>query len=207
MRTLGTSRTLRTLEAILLGVSLVGLAWFGVLTMRAARGQATHAATLERGLGDVFARSGTNWTLRRGDMVGRLEVPRLGLSVMVVEGDEEETLSLAAGHLPDTPWPWQPGNSAIAGHRDTFFRPLKNVRVHDAVRLVTLRGTFDYTVTSTRIVDADDLSVLDASGSSVLTLVTCYPFGLLGSAPQRFVVRAVRVKRATPAGPASARMQ
>lgn len=196
---------IRSLEIGLATIGLAGLGWFGALTTRAAWSQATHAATLERRLGGAFTRAGIDWTPRRGDMVGRLEAPRLGLSVMVVEGDEEETLSLAAGHLPDTPWPWQIGNSAIAGHRDTFFRPLEHLRPGDAVRLVTLRGTFDYTVVSRRIVEADDLSVLDASERSVLTLVTCYPFGLVGSAPQRFVVRAVRIEPAASSGHVSAR--
>jgi sortase A len=214
MRTLRTSRTPQDraaghcLEAALLAIGLVGLAWFGVLALRAGWNQAMHATALERRLAaGLPGGSGLAWTPREGDLVGRLEIPRVRLSVMVVEGDDDETLQIAAGHLPDTPWPWQIGNSAIAGHRDTFFRPLKNVRVHDAIRLVTLQGTLDYTVTSTRIVDADDLSVLDASRSSVLTLVTCYPFGLVGSAPQRFVVRGVRVKPAVPAGPASAHVR
>ena len=150
-----------------------------------------HGTSLERGLeARASSRLGIAWSPRAGDMVGRLEIPRVGLSVMVVEGDDDETLRIAAGHLADTPWPWQPGNSAIAGHRDTFFRPLKDVRGRDAVRLVTLQGTFDYTVTSTRIVEARDLSVLAQGERSALTLVTCYPFGLIGNAPQRFVVRA-----------------
>lgn len=176
---------------MVLGAGLACLAWFGVLELRAARGQTMLAEALERDL-DAGSFAPTAWIPRHGGMVGRLEIPRVGLSVMVVEGDEDGMLQLAAGHLPDTPWPWEAGNSAIAGHRDTFFRPLKDVRINDAIRLVTLRGTFDYTVTGARIVDADDLSVLAAGDRSSLTLISCYPFGYVGSAPERFVIHAVR---------------
>jgi sortase A len=185
------SAILRNVEAIALAVGLTCLAWFGVLELRATWGQATLADALDRDL-DAGSFPRTTWIPRKGGMVGRLEIPRVGLSVMVVEGDEDKTLQLAAGHLPDTPWPWELGNSAIAGHRDTFFRPLKDVRISDAIRLVTLRGTFDYSVTGARIVDGDDLSVLAPGERSSLTLITCYPFGYVGSAPERFVVHAVR---------------
>jgi len=191
MRALLNLRTLRVVEAMALGMGLVCLAWFGVLELRAARGQITLAEALERGL-DAGSFAHTAGIPRAGGMIGRLEIPRVALSVMVVEGDEDETLQVAAGHLPDTPWPWETGNSAIAAHRDTFFRPLKDVRINDAIRLVTLRGTFEYAVTGARIVGADDVSVLTAGDRSSLTLITCYPFGYVGRAPERFVVQAAR---------------
>lgn len=124
------------------------------------------------------------------DLVGRLEVPRLHLSVMVIEGDDDATLARAAGHLPDTALPWETGNAVIAGHRDTFFRPLKNVRAGDEIRVTTARGTFDYHVTSTEIVAPSDVSVLAPSPTPSLTLVTCYPFVYVGRAPRRFIIHA-----------------
>ena len=114
------------------------------------------------------------------------------MSVMVVDGDDEKTLRVAAGHLSDTPLPWELGNSAIAGHRDTFFRPLERVRVNDLVRVVTSQGNFQYQVSKILIVEPDDVSVLAKTrdSSSSLTLVTCYPFGYVGNAPKRYIVQA-----------------
>ncbi len=123
-------------------------------------------------------------------MVGKLEIPRLGLSVMVVEGVGSDDLKRAAGHIPGTAFPGQSGNVAIAGHRDTFFRPLRLIRANDTITLRTLHGAYRYRVVSTKIVSPDDVEVLNPVGRDTLTLVTCYPFYYIGSAPQRFIVRA-----------------
>jgi sortase A len=128
-------------------------------------------------------------TLQDGP-IGRLEIPRLHLSVMIAEGDDEATLAQAAGHLPGTALPWDQGNGVIAGHRDTCFRPLRNVRIGDEIRIATVRGTFDYRVMSLEIVQPDDLSVIAPTSTRSLTLVTCYPFNYVGPAPRRFIVRA-----------------
>jgi sortase A len=125
-----------------------------------------------------------------GDLIGRLEIPRLDLSVIVTEGDDDATLALAVGHLPDTPFPWQAGNSVFAGHRDTFFRPLKDIREGDEIRMTTARGTFEYHVIRTEIVDPANLTVLAPTPGQSLTLVTCYPFVYVGRAPQRFIIQA-----------------
>ena len=125
-------------------------------------------------------------------LLGLLDIPRIGLSVAVIEGEDAATLAVAAGHLAATPLPWQAGNAAIAGHRDTFFRPLQQVKVGDAVQLATLRGTFTYEVRRVRVVGPRDLSVLDPSQEAALTLITCYPFRYVGAAPLRFVVQAAR---------------
>lgn len=128
-----------------------------------------------------------------GGLVGRIEVPRLGLSAMVVEGTGATSLRRAVGHIRGTAFPGQQGNVGISGHRDTFFRPLRNIRRNDMIRLTTLGGEFQYRVVSTRIVPPSDVTVLDASGEEILTLVTCHPFYFIGSAPDRFIVRAVRI--------------
>ncbi len=131
--------------------------------------------------------------LRPGDIVGRLEVPRVGVSVMVLEGDDDDTLSQAAGHIPATGLPSQPAaNVGIAGHRDTFFRPLKDLREGDAIRLTTDTGSYCYSVDSLRIVSPDDVAVLAPVDHPALTLVTCYPFYFVGHAPKRFIVQARR---------------
>jgi sortase A len=125
--------------------------------------------------------------------IGRLEIPRIGLSAIVMEGDDENTLNVAIGHLPDTPLPWQDGNVALAGHRDTFFRPLRRIQTSDDIRLVTPRGTFRYRTTRQIVVEPDELWVLNPTPAADLTLITCYPFDFVGPAPRRFVVHAERI--------------
>jgi sortase A len=125
-----------------------------------------------------------------GTALGRLEAPRLGLSVIVAQGVTSSTLRRSAGHIPGTALPGQLGNVGIAGHRDTFFRPLKEIQKDDTLTLTTLEGTYRYVVDSTEIVPPEDVQVLDPSGRPTLTLVTCYPFYYVGSAPKRFIVQA-----------------
>ena len=128
-------------------------------------------------------------------VIGLLDIPRLDVSVVVLEGDDDQTLRLAVGHLPDTPLPWDDGNMSMAGHRDTFFRALRQLHVGDNIQIVTTRGTFDYRVSHMVIVGPEELSVLRPDDGTALTLITCYPFTYLGNAPQRFVVQAERVTR------------
>jgi len=132
-----------------------------------------------------------------GGLIGRIEIPRLGLSVIVIEGEDKTTLRRAAGHVPGTPLPGQTGNVGITGHRDTFFRPLRNIQRNDVITLTTLSGEFRYRVVSTRVVSPDDIAVLDSAGGEFLTLVTCHPFYFVGPAPNRFIVRAERIQNRT----------
>ncbi len=123
-------------------------------------------------------------------VLGKLEVPRLGMSVLVVEGDDEKKLGLAAGHLSGTATLGQNGNAVVAGHRDTSFWPLRKIRLGDRVRIRSGK-TYEYVVSSVRIVSADDVSVLRGNPDKrTLTMVTCYPFRYFGSAPKRFIVQA-----------------
>jgi len=126
-------------------------------------------------------------------LIGRIEIERLGVSVMVAEGDDGKTLRRAAGHVPGTALPGEPGNVAITAHRDTFFRPLRNIRMDDVITVATLRGEYRYRVVATEIVRPNDVWVLDPVGGEVLTLVTCHPFYFVGAAPNRFIVRAERI--------------
>jgi len=125
-------------------------------------------------------------------LIGRVRIPRLGLSAILIEGDDAKTLRRAVGHIPGTPLPGQPGNVALTGHRDTFFRPLRNIRANDIIVVTTLQGEYRYRVVSTRVVGPDDVTVLNSSEGQILTLVTCYPFYFVGAAPDRFIVRAER---------------
>jgi sortase A len=126
-------------------------------------------------------------------VVGRLSVPRLRFSAMVREGIDRRTLRVAVGHIPSTALPGQAGNVGLAGHRDTFFRGLKDLRPRDEIQFSTPRGNFKYQVESLTVVDPDNVEVLAPSRENVLTMVTCYPFSYIGSAPKRFVVRAKQV--------------
>ena len=128
-----------------------------------------------------------------GGLIGRIEIPRLGLSAIIIEGIGATVLRRAVGHIPGTALPGRPGNVCISGHRDTFFRPLRNIRRNDVITLTTLFGEYRYRVVSTRIVRPNNLAVLDAGGDEILTLITCYPFYFVGPAPTRYVVRAERL--------------
>ena len=131
--------------------------------------------------------------LVEGGVIGEIEVPRLRLKAIVVQGDSHTILRRAVGHIPETALPGNPGNVAIAGHRDTFFRPLRNIRMGDAITLKTPAGAFQYVVESTQVVPASDVTVLNALNGRTLTLITCFPFNYVGPAPNRFVVRAREV--------------
>jgi sortase A len=130
--------------------------------------------------------------VKEGDVLARLTIPRLGMSVAVLQGATSRVLRLGAGHIEGTPLPWELGNSGIAGHRDTFFRGLKGVRQNDEIQLLTTSGLLHYEVDWMKVVAPDDLTVLAPSTESALTLVTCYPFYFVGAAPERFVVHAQR---------------
>lgn len=128
--------------------------------------------------------------IKPGDVLGQLDIPRLGLSVAVLQGTGSRMLRLGTGHIEGTALPGEAGNSGIVGHRDTFFRGLKDIRKRDEIQFQTPTGLFRYEVDWVKVVAPDDLSVLAPSTESELTLVTCYPFYLVGPAPKRFVVRA-----------------
>jgi LPXTG-site transpeptidase (sortase) family protein len=128
-----------------------------------------------------------------GSMIGKILIPRLGITAIVDEGIDGKTLRLSVGHIPSTALPGQRGNVGIAGHRDTFFRPLRNIQRNDIITFTTLRGDYRYRVVSIKVVGPNDVAVLDSDGTEILTLVTCYPFYFVGSAPERFIVRAERV--------------
>ena len=128
-------------------------------------------------------------------LIGRIEITRLLLSAVVVEGVDKITLRRAVGHIPGTALPGHAGNVGLAGHRDTFFRSLKDVKIKDEVQLSTLAGNFNYEVESLRVLDPDNVVVLAPSGHNVLTLVTCYPFYFVGPAPKRWIVTARQVVR------------
>lgn len=204
-----TDRIVRWIERGLVTLGASCLLWVGATSLSAIVYQVEHHASLEP-VGQFLPRPeadlGANvvrTTLEAGAPIGRLEIPRIGLTAVVAEGDDEKTLKVAVGHLPDTPFPWQEGNSALAGHRDSFFRPLRHIQAGDDIHLTTVRGTLRYRVTRHIVVDPAELWVLNPSPAAALTLITCYPFGDVGPAPRRFIVHAERVSNASDNAPAT----
>jgi sortase A len=130
--------------------------------------------------------------VRSASPLAVLAIPRLGLEAPVFAGTDEVTLNRGLGWIPDTAPPGSRGNAGIAGHRDGFFRPLKDVAVNDVIELRVRSGVQRFIVRGMTIVAPSRVDVLDPVDEPTLTLVTCYPFYFVGSAPQRFIVRAVR---------------
>ncbi len=123
-------------------------------------------------------------------LLGLMEIPRLEISAVYEEGVDDDTLAGGIGHVPGTPLPGETGNAALAAHRDTYFHRLGEIQVGDVINVRTRRGEHHYRVARTAIVRPGDISVLDNTPVATLTLVTCYPFRYVGTAPQRFVVTA-----------------
>ena len=181
-------------ERILFACAVLLLGYCGYVVMDAWKFQHRQMQGLDRALSSSPASASPAAAAIGPDgLIGRIEIQRLGVSVVVVEGTGETVLRRAVGHILGTPLPGQPGNIGIAAHRDTFFRPLRNIRRDDIILLTTLGGEYRYRVVSTKVVKPSNIAVLDSDATEILTLVTCYPFYFVGSAPDRFIVRAERV--------------
>jgi sortase A len=185
------SRVLRVASYFFLVCGLCALGYSVYVVVDAHAFQASEQAKFESNL-----QKGTDSPqlpippLVEGGVIGEIQVPRLHLKAIVVQGDSRTILRRAVGHIPETALPGNPGNVALAGHRDTFFRPLRNIKLGDAITLKTPAGDFQYLVESTQVVSASNVEVLNGSNGRTLTLITCFPFDYLGAAPNRFVVRA-----------------
>jgi sortase A len=191
---------LRWAERLLVAAGGVTLVWCALVVAdarvfqtaaRRSLDRATEAAPTYRPEPDTGVQIAV--PIARGSAVGDLSIPRIRLSSVVLHGSDARTLGRGPGHLEETPLPGEPGNVAIAGHRDSFFRRLRYIRVGDDIWLKTPRGRFHYRVSSLRVIRPDDVSVIAPTRQEVLTLITCYPFRMVGRAPDRFVVRAARV--------------
>lgn len=190
-----TRRARRWLERILLAVGVVCLGYFLYSYGEARLYQAFEDQQLDAIL-QSGAPAGTPaagpWRPppAPGSTIGRIEIPRLRVSAVIRAGSDARTLRLAVGYIPGTALPGERGNFGLAGHRDTFFRRLRDINPDDEIRVTTKDGVFHYYVQRTNIVQPTDVWVLNATSYPALTLVTCYPFWYVGSAPQRFIVRA-----------------
>jgi len=191
-RSAAAGRTLAIAERALFALAAVLLGWYLLQHAITAYEQAAANRELESVHLAVATPAARHARPAVGALVGRVDIRRVGVSAIVREGDDTATLQHAVGHIPDTALPGEPGNAGLAGHRDTFFRGLRNVRAGDRISVTTPAGVIDYVVRGTRIVDPDDVSVLNPTEPQTLTLVTCYPFYYIGSAPRRFIVHAER---------------
>jgi sortase A len=132
-------------------------------------------------------------TLPAGGPLGRIEISSIGLTAMIQEGTGRQTLQRGVGHITGTALLGGSGNVGLAGHRDTFFRKLRNIHEGDEITLTTLSAASVYRVDLISIVEPQDSAVLRDSGENLLTLVTCYPFSYVGPSPKRFIVRARQI--------------
>ena len=179
------------LSRLLIATGLLCLGWVGLVSSEAILFRRAQLQAMVSMTAETANAAAAPVTLPGGSPLGVLAIPRLGFAEAVAQGEDESTLSIAIGHLPDTPMPWHHGNSGFAGHRTTHFRRLKDVRIGDELLLTTPHGRFRYVVRQTLIVDPSDVWVLDPTPGRQLTLITCYPFTYVGRAPKRFIVSAV----------------
>ncbi len=175
-------------QALLLTIGTALLGYYCIVKMDAKLFQESENPELRRQRTNLAA----NPVMPDGSL-GRIEIPRLGISALIVEGTSYTALNRGVGHIEGTSWTGVPGNIGLSAHRDTLFRPLRNVRNGDEISLTQAAKQFRYRVVSTKIVRPTDVAVLEPDGREILTLVTCYPFYFIGPAPSRFIVRAERV--------------
>jgi sortase A len=198
-------RLMRWSERFLFAVAFVALGFYGFAKLEAAfygrsLGDRLDAIAGAERAPTVLA-TATRTEARTTGLVGRIELPRLGVSAIVAEGVDKATLRRAVGHLPETALPGETGNVALAAHRDSFFRPLRDVVPSDRITLTTPDGVFEYVVDWTAIVEPTRTDLVGPASAPVLTLITCFPFDYIGAAPQRFVVRARQVEPTAAAAP------
>jgi sortase A len=169
---------------------LLGLGYAAYVVIDTQAYQAIEHRRLESARADP---SSSPQAFADGGVIGEIQIPRLGLRAIVAQGNSAAVLQRAVGHLTGTALPGEPGNVVLAGHRDTFFRPLKRARAGDAITLKTRSGDFEYLVEWTAVVPPTDLEVIQPTNERSLTLITCFPFSYVGPAPDRFIVRAREV--------------
>jgi len=179
----------KSLRPVKLFLVVTGIAALGGYVFVSLQGWAAQSR-LKRQFEREVATHQSSEPQRSDDALAQLDIPKAGLSVMVMDGTDDATLRVAVGHIPGTRLPGPAGNVGLAGHRDSFFRGLSKLRIGDEITLTTREDTLHYTVESMRIVSPDDVSVLQDTSYPALTLVTCYPFYYVGPAPQRWIVAA-----------------
>jgi sortase A len=185
-------RFIRWAQRVFIICGVAALSYIGLTLLNARSYQKNAELTLER---QIFAQEAHRINLpkqaaKEGDVLGRIEIPRIGVSVMVLQGTTSQTLLHGVGHIDGTALPGELGNVGIAGHRDTFFRGLKDIRKNDEIQIQTAAGITRYEVDWIQITVPSDVAIVSPTSNFSLTIVTCYPFHFIGAAPERFVVHA-----------------
>lgn len=185
------------IERILWIVACMCLGYWGVVTAEAWVFQRVHLSAWEAKRTEPTAVAAAAAVVMEappsGAVIGRIDLPEVGIEAVVVEGVDDRELRLAVGHVPGTALPGASGNCVLAGHRDTAFRGLREIQIGHVIRLASSLGETHYRVRETKIVEPDETQLLGPTDGRVLTLVTCYPFSFVGTAPQRFIVVAEAV--------------
>lgn len=183
------TRLRSALFILLITAGVLQLAFVGIVTLgsslleRSWRGDRIPAGWTENA-------EATRKVARPGRRIGHLEIERLGVRAAVVEGVDAKSLLTGVGHVPNTAFPGEPENVSLAGHRDTHFKPLRKIRPGDRIEIDTPDGMYVYVVDTAFVVQPDRGDLMEPTGRATLTLITCYPFSWIGTAPERFVVRA-----------------
>lgn len=198
------SAGLNWLRYSLLCIGLVLLSYTAYIYFDAAIFQAHEEQILDAGVSAPESSSakdtrkpnrsvGADGVALEPSLIGRISISRLNVKAIIREGTDSKTLRRAVGHVTGTALPGEDGNIGLAGHRDSFFRGLRDVRKDDVITVQTFDREFEYKVDSLQIVGPKDVQVLAPTNQPILTLVTCYPFQYLGNAPRRFIVRAKQI--------------
>jgi len=187
-------RLMRWMRSILLIIGILALSYIAITLIGARIYQRNAMLTLKKQIQAKEQHKAEQPvpTINEGDVVGRIEIPRIGISAAVLQGTTSRTLRMGVGHIKGTALPGESGNIGVAGHRDTYFRALKDIRKDDEIQLQTATGIARYEVDWIQITSPSNIGVLAPTTESSLTLVTCYPFYYIGAAPKRFIVRAHR---------------
>ncbi|WP_068673114.1 class D sortase [Oceanobacillus sp. Castelsardo] len=137
---------------------------------------------------------GSNFSPSTGETAGILHIPKLESDLPIVEGTDEDELEKGVGHYKGTAYPTQGEQIVLSGHRDTVFRRMGELELGDILTVKLPYGEFSYEIVDTKIVSADDRTIIKPQGKEVLTLTTCYPFNFIGSAPDRYIITALPVE-------------
>ncbi len=185
---------MRWTRHVLIICGALALAYVGLILVDAWIYQKHAELTLEKRIHaqEAHGTARPKPVVKEGDILGRIQIPRIGVSVVVLEGTTSRILQHGAGHIEGTALPGESGNIGIAGHRDTFFRGLKDIHANDEIQMQTATGLTTYEVDWIQITVPSDVGIVSQTTDSALTLVTCYPFHYIGAAPERFVVHAHR---------------
>jgi sortase A len=179
-------RAVRFVARVSFAMSLLSLGYAAYVVIDANAYQAIEHRRLERDRSEGAPAP----AVLEGRAIGEIASQRIGLKAVIAEGESPSVLERAVGHLAETAFPGQPGNVVLAGHRDTFFRPLRRIRVGDAITLKMANGDFEYLVESIAVVPPGDVHIIQPTSQRTLTLITCFPFSYVGAAPDRLIVRA-----------------